>query len=273
MAGLQLARHRRLHHRHAWCRSRCSTCASSARRYLNVEPLVIGEGRRARHRGADRQAVGGRAPTAWSTPSAAIVLYPGAADHRRLRHRHHLRHHRRRRRLRAAAPSRRASISTWRPCTWRRPSCRASRIERAGSTRHRQGHRGAPCSPASIWGYVGLIEGLVRADQGRVRHAHDRHRAPAAWRRSSRRDPGHRPLRRRSSPCGAWLEIHRRNTDEGADMTDPPAHDELVFLPLGGSDEIGMNFNLYGYGRRTTASGSWSTSASPSATRRRPASR
>jgi len=24
--------------------------------------------------------------------------------------------------------------------------------------------------------------------------------------------------------------------------------DELVFLPLGGSDEIGMNFNLYGYG-------------------------
>ena len=26
------------------------------------------------------------------------------------------------------------------------------------------------------------------------------------------------------------------------------AHDELVFLPLGGSNEIGMNFNLYGYG-------------------------
>src|SRR3978361_2337842 len=24
--------------------------------------------------------------------------------------------------------------------------------------------------------------------------------------------------------------------------------DELVFLPLGGSNEIGMNFNLYGYG-------------------------
>src|SRR3712207_7993355 len=24
--------------------------------------------------------------------------------------------------------------------------------------------------------------------------------------------------------------------------------DELVFLPLGGSDEIGMNLNLYGYG-------------------------
>ena len=28
----------------------------------------------------------------------------------------------------------------------------------------------------------------------------------------------------------------------------PKAGDELVFLPLGGSNEIGMNFNLYGYG-------------------------
>ncbi len=29
-----------------------------------------------------------------------------------------------------------------------------------------------------------------------------------------------------------------------------PAQDqnELVFLPLGGSNEIGMNFNLYGFG-------------------------
>ena len=32
-------------------------------------------------------------------------------------------------------------------------------------------------------------------------------------------------------------------------MTNSPAPaDELVFLPLGGSNEIGMNFNLYGYG-------------------------
>ncbi|HEY0302043.1 MAG TPA: ribonuclease J, partial [Rhizomicrobium sp.] len=32
-------------------------------------------------------------------------------------------------------------------------------------------------------------------------------------------------------------------------MTDTPARDdELVFLPLGGSGEIGMNFNAYGYG-------------------------
>jgi len=28
----------------------------------------------------------------------------------------------------------------------------------------------------------------------------------------------------------------------------PSRHDELVFLPLGGSGEIGMNFNAYGYG-------------------------
>ncbi|HSV02121.1 MAG TPA: ribonuclease J [Phenylobacterium sp.] len=31
-------------------------------------------------------------------------------------------------------------------------------------------------------------------------------------------------------------------------MAAPRAEDELVFLPLGGSNEIGMNFNLYGYG-------------------------
>ncbi len=31
-------------------------------------------------------------------------------------------------------------------------------------------------------------------------------------------------------------------------MNPPSRHDELVFLPLGGSGEIGMNFNAYGYG-------------------------
>ncbi len=31
-------------------------------------------------------------------------------------------------------------------------------------------------------------------------------------------------------------------------MAKPKPDDELVFLPLGGSNEIGMNFNLYGYG-------------------------
>jgi ribonuclease J len=41
---------------------------------------------------------------------------------------------------------------------------------------------------------------------------------------------------------------------------------ELVFLPLGGSNEIGMNLNAYGFGpAERTASGSWSMSGSPSA--------
>ena len=31
-------------------------------------------------------------------------------------------------------------------------------------------------------------------------------------------------------------------------MKTPHADDELVFLPLGGSGEIGMNLNAYGYG-------------------------
>ncbi|MDP3300140.1 MAG: MBL fold metallo-hydrolase, partial [Phenylobacterium sp.] len=31
-------------------------------------------------------------------------------------------------------------------------------------------------------------------------------------------------------------------------MTKKTQNDELVFLPLGGSGEIGMNLNLYGYG-------------------------
>ncbi|MDB5468904.1 MAG: fold metallo-hydrolase [Caulobacter sp.] len=31
-------------------------------------------------------------------------------------------------------------------------------------------------------------------------------------------------------------------------MPKPSPQDELIFLPLGGSNEIGMNFNLYGYG-------------------------
>ena len=31
-------------------------------------------------------------------------------------------------------------------------------------------------------------------------------------------------------------------------MNKPKPRDELVFLPLGGSNEIGMNLNLYGYG-------------------------
>jgi ribonuclease J len=37
----------------------------------------------------------------------------------------------------------------------------------------------------------------------------------------------------------------------------PNPKDELVFLPLGGSGEVGMNLNAYGYGPPTIASGSW----------------
>ena len=40
--------------------------------------------------------------------------------------------------------------------------------------------------------------------------------------------------------------IHARNAK--AAMMDGAPRDELVFLPLGGSGEIGMNFNAYGFG-------------------------
>src|SRR5580658_1077164 len=39
-----------------------------------------------------------------------------------------------------------------------------------------------------------------------------------------------------------------RYTGEMFRPMSPAPGDELVFLPLGGSNEIGMNFNLYGYG-------------------------
>ena len=42
------------------------------------------------------------------------------------------------------------------------------------------------------------------------------------------------------------VEIHR-SQQEKAPMTDRPRADELLFLPLGGCGEIGMNLNLYGH--------------------------
>lgn len=33
--------------------------------------------------------------------------------------------------------------------------------------------------------------------------------------------------------------------------------DELVFVPLGGIGEIGMNAGLYGFGTKKTAAGCW----------------
>src|SRR5581483_10536858 len=50
-----------------------------------------------------------------------------------------------------------------------------------------------------------------------------------------------RPRRHHPRPAGD-LALQ----PEGRRMT--AAGDELVFLPLGGSGEIGMNFNLYGFG-------------------------
>ena len=81
-----------------------------ARRYLNVEPFVIGENvelgipvriPKPSEVGADRlvNAIG------------AHALYPGPADRHRQRHGHHLRHHRRRCGLSRAASSRPGSTS------------------------------------------------------------------------------------------------------------------------------------------------------------------
>ena len=39
---------------------------------------------------------------------------------------------------------------------------------------------------------------------------------------------------------------------------------QLVFAPLGGVGEIGMNLSIYGLGASATANGSWSISAYPS---------
>ena len=94
------------------------------------------------------------------------------------------------------------------------------------------------------WGYVGLIDGLIDAHQDRIWQAHDgggdrragasvparhsRHRAYRSRSHHARPDADPRPQRK------AW--------------PDAANSDELVFLPLGGSGEIGMNFNAYGFG-------------------------
>ncbi len=99
-----------------------------------------------------------------------------------------------------------------------------------------------------FWGYICLIEGLVRAHQGRVRRADDRRSAPAASPRCSRAPPTAIDHFDHDLTIRGLLEIDRRNPrPAGRDDARSP-DDELVFLPLGGSNEIGMNFNLYGYG-------------------------
>jgi len=48
-----------------------------SRRYLHVEPLIIGENNRARHPGADPQALGGRIGPTGQCARRARALFPG----------------------------------------------------------------------------------------------------------------------------------------------------------------------------------------------------
>ena len=43
-------------------------------------------------------------------------------------------------------------------------------------------------------------------------------------------------------------ETASRSTQQSKIMTKQKREDEFVFLPLGGSGEIGMNLNLFGFG-------------------------
>src|SRR5690606_36029858 len=56
----------------------------------------------------------------------------------------------------------------------------------------------------------------------------------------------HRARRRGSDPPRTHHALSRQPRPEGA-MIDRPSADELLFLPLGGAGEIGMNLNLYGH--------------------------
>ena len=118
-----------------------------ARRYLHVEPLVIGENvdlgievriDKPSEAGADRlvNAIG------------AHVGLPGRLLIGRLRHRHHLRRRRRRRRLRGRGDRARRSTCPCRRCTTPPPGCRASPSAADGNG-DRQGHGRRPCSRAS----------------------------------------------------------------------------------------------------------------------------
>ena len=101
------------------------------------------------------------------------------------------------------------------------------------------------------WGYVGLIEGLVariKAEYGKPMTVVGNGRARQSVLRP---DPGHRPFDPDLTIRGL-IQIHARNAERAKAKADGrmSAHrdDELVFLPLGGSGEIGMNFNAYGFG-------------------------
>src|SRR5207237_10692833 len=98
--------------------------------------------------------------------------------------------------------------------------------------------------------------GAGRPHQILVRRAdaHDRdRRAGTAFRRRNRRDRTRRP---RPDPMGT--APHFRTQRQTMSLSSPPLRDgfterdpdALFFVPLGGSGEIGMNLNVYGYGGR-----------------------
>ena len=137
----------------------------------------------------------------------------------------------------AAAPSPRASTCRWRRCTRPRPSCHGSRSSR------RENVIGTSTISAMqsgvFWGYVGLIEGLV----GRIRRnwqADDGHR----HRRSGLavpRLPGRSNISTGPDHPGL-LEIYAINRELIAPERDRRVKPSRTrFLPLGGSNEIGMN--------------------------------
>ena len=102
------------------------------------------------------------------------------------------------------------------------------------------------CMQSGIfWGYVGLIEGLVariKSEFGAPMRV-DRHRRPGAALRG--RDAGDRARSIPTSRSAGLRLVYERNRDahEPSDSAAAPNRpDELVFLPLGGVGEIGMNF-------------------------------
>ena len=139
------------------------------RRYLHIEPLVVGEDVRPRHRGplldrpeeagADRlvNAVG----RAWPTTAPLVIVDFGTATTFDVVAATALRGRRDRARHQPLACRR---------CTTRPPSCRAS-PSAAPRPGDRQRHRRLRCSRASTGATSALIEGLVDAHQGGVRRA------------------------------------------------------------------------------------------------------
>src|SRR5581483_9224693 len=83
--------------------------------------------------------------------------------------------------------------------------------------------------------------------QGRVGQAHDGHRNRRRGLALPRRDVVDRPLRPRPDDPRHARDLPPER-GEGLRRMAKTGADELVFLPLGGSNEIGMNFNLYGFG-------------------------